>query len=111
MAAVGEPMRGVARGLDNFALVFVGRGFGCAFFENGEACRDAMGNTAELGVLTIEMFGPSIHGVNTLALLFSLEGLCRRLGPNPANKKIHDELTSAPRGAGIALSGWIRGDV
>ena len=107
MAAVGERMRGVARGLDNFALVFVGRGFGCAFFANGEACRGVRGNAGELGMLPIEMFGPGIAGINTLEWLFSLEGLCRRLDLNSADEKIHEKLTIAPRGAGTALSSWI----
>lgn len=107
MAAVGERMQGAARGLDNFALVFIGRGFGCAFFANGEACRGAMGNAGELGMLPIEMFGPAIPGIATLEWLFSLEGLCRRLDLDPADEKIHEKLISAPQGAGTALSGWI----
>ena len=108
MAAMGERMRGAAWGLNNFALGFIGRGFGCAFFANGEACRDAMGNAGELGMLPIEIFGTGIPCINTLEWLFPLEGLCRRLDFNSADEKIHEKLTYAPRGAGIALSGWIR---
>jgi hypothetical protein len=57
---------------------------------------------------TAEMSGPSIPGINTLEWLFPLEGLCGRLDLNSADEKIHENLTSALRGAGFALSGWIR---
>lgn len=55
LAAVGEHVQGVARGLDDFVLVSVGTGVGMGVVLDGELRHGAAGLAGEIGYLALDM--------------------------------------------------------
>jgi predicted NBD/HSP70 family sugar kinase len=55
LAAVGEHVQGVARGVDDFVLVSIGTGVGMGVVLDGELRRGATGLAGEIGYLALEM--------------------------------------------------------
>ncbi len=48
MAAIGEHMRGIARGIDNFVFIALGTGAGAGIFVDGRICRGRGGLAGEI---------------------------------------------------------------
>jgi predicted NBD/HSP70 family sugar kinase len=63
LAAVGEHVEGVARGVDDFVLLSVGTGVGMGVVLNAELHRGATGLAGEVGYLALDMdSAPPEHG-------------------------------------------------
>lgn len=63
LAAVGEHVEGVARGVDDFVLLSVGTGVGMGVVLGGELHRGATGLAGEVGYLALDMdSSPKKHG-------------------------------------------------
>lgn len=63
LAAVGEHVEGVARGLDDFVLVSVGTGVGMGVVLGGELRHGAAGLAGEIGYLALDMDAPASERV------------------------------------------------
>jgi predicted NBD/HSP70 family sugar kinase len=80
LAAVGEHVQGVARGVDDFVLLSVGTGVGTGVILGGELWRGATGLAGEVGYLPVDMddgrhHSPARWGAGPFEALASSSGV------------------------------------
>ena len=102
-AAIAERLRGSAKGIDNFVLIFVGYGLGAGLYVNGEPYRGHHRLSGELGQVTV----PGPTGTCALERLAALIGLLDRLGLQPNQPDLFQRIDLAMRNRDPDIRDWL----
>ncbi len=84
-AGLGEAWLGAGRGFRNMILLTLGTGVGGAIILNGELFVGHTGAAAELGLITLNLYGPPCNSGNqgSLEQYVSVQGIRRSTGVDP----------------------------
>ena len=102
-AGMGEAWLGAGREFRNFIMLTLGTGVGGAIILDGKLFVGPKGTAGELGLITIDLYGPECHSGNrgSLEQHVSVQGIRRRSGTEP------DRLAHAAKaGNHEALEFW-----
>ncbi|NER33780.1 MAG: ROK family protein [Oscillatoria sp. SIO1A7] len=102
-AGMGEAWLGAGREFRNFIMLTLGTGVGGAIILDGKLFVGPKGTAGELGLITIDLYGPECHSGNrgSLEQYVSLQGIRRQSGMEP------DRLAHAAKaGDSFALEFW-----
>jgi len=89
LAALGELHTGVAKGVANFAFIYVGAGIGCGIVVDGRVMRGSRGLAGEIGYLPSRTVGPGErHGLGRAVAELGL-------GPRRADAWYADTIAEA----------------
>lgn len=102
-AAVAERLSGSAKGIDNFALIFVSYGLGAGIYINGELYRGHHRLAGELGQVVVQ----GQEGPVPLEHLTALVGLIGRLGLRPNQPDLFDRLDRAVAEGHPEIALWL----
>ncbi|MBD2040794.1 ROK family protein [Microcoleus sp. FACHB-672] len=85
-AGLGEAWLGAGRQFDNLIVLTLGTGVGGAIILNGELFVGRTGAAGELGLITLDLYGPECHSGNrgSLEQFVSVQAIRRRTGQEPA---------------------------
>jgi predicted NBD/HSP70 family sugar kinase len=102
-AAVAERLSGSAKGIDNFALIFVSYGLGAGIYINGELYRGHHRLAGELGQIIVPRDGRPVP----LERLTALVDLINRLGLRPNQPDLLLEMERAVEGEHPEVARWL----
>lgn len=85
-AGLGEAWLGAGRQFNNLIVLTLGTGVGGAIILNGELFVGRTGAAGELGLITLDLYGPECHSGNrgSLEQFVSIQAIRRRTGQEPA---------------------------
>lgn len=86
-AGLGEAWLGAGRQFRNLIVLTLGTGVGGAIILNGELFVGPTGAAGELGLITLDLYGPECHSGNrgSLEQFVSVQAIRRRTGTEPAD--------------------------
>lgn len=103
-AAVAERLSGSAKGIDNFALIFVSYGLGAGIYINGELYRGQHRFAGELGQILV----PGQEGPVPIERRTALVDLIDRLGLQPNQPDLLQEIERAAQADHPEVAHWLR---
>jgi predicted NBD/HSP70 family sugar kinase len=101
--ALGEQLFGRGKDLRNFCYVFLGRGLGCGYVQDGALARGAWGNAGEIGRILVPMGNTYVH----LETILSVDGLLERIGGGGRSATLLN-LNEPMEGDPEAVGHWLR---